>query len=360
MQTKQIACLLLLLLALAACSPNVPAIPTPDPEPTPPVEDLPDEQEFDFSRYRPNELGEIPIWMYHNIRDPEGIWVRTPDNFRQDLERFYNSGYRLVSLTDVIGNHIDIPAGTSPMVLTFDDGNANNFKLIKDQQGEIIIDPDCAVGIILAFAKKHPDMGVAATFFVHLPKPFSQSDSWYTDEHRTWKLEKLQELGMEIGNHTLNHKHLKKDIKTPEALFEQLGKPQVHLDKLLPGYKMNSLALPYGAWPDAQWRDYLYKGEYQGTPYRHDVVLKVGSTPAKPYNHLDFSPQAMPRVRASNFPDGGAKDFLDKALQRLETTRYISDGDPDIITVPEPALAKLNEESLGDKVLRTYDLDKNE
>lgn len=353
---------LLIFAMLAACSPNQPGTPPhqdppqvedpgeePEPEPEP-------EPDFDFARYQPNELGQIPIWMYHNIREPEAIWVRTPENFRADLQRFYELGYRLVSLTDVITNNIRIPAGTSPIVLTFDDGNANNFNLIKEGD-EIVVDPNCAVGIILDFAKSHPDMGTAATFFVQLPHPFSQSDSWYTAGQRQWKLEKLQEWGMEIGNHTLNHKNLKKEIKSVEQLQEQLGKPQQLLEDLLPGYKLNSLALPYGGRPKQEWTEYLHQGAYQGTHYQHDVVLLVGSTPAKPFNHVDYSPLAMPRVRASNFPDGDAKDFLDKALARLDKTRYISDGDPDIITIPEASLDKLNADSLDGKTLRTYNLE---
>jgi peptidoglycan/xylan/chitin deacetylase (PgdA/CDA1 family) len=356
--------ILIAMLFISACVPGTPSIPDPDPgkdpgieEPNPEPEPEPEpDPEFDFALYKPNELGEIPIWMYHNIREPESVWVRTPDNFRADLQRFYDLGYRLVSLTDVITNNIDIPAGTSPLVLTFDDGSANNFNLLKVDD-EIIVDPDCAVGIILDFAKKHPDMGTAATFFVQLPHPFSQSDSWYTAEHRQWKLEQLAEWGMEIGNHTLGHKNLNKEIKNLDELQEQLGKPQYLLEDLLPGYKMNALALPYGARPKAEWRDYLHQGQYQGVKYQHDVVLLVGSVPAKPYNHKDYSPMAMPRVRASNYPDGGAKDFLDKALARLGNTRYISDGDPDIITIPESFLDKLNADSLEGKTLRTYNLE---
>lgn len=363
MKSKLLAMLIILFIIITACTPSDPATP-PDPDPgiVDPGTDIEPEPEpsFDFSLYQPNELGEIPVWMYHNIKEPEAIWARTPDNFRADLLRFYNRGYRLVSLTDVITNNIDIPAGTSPIVLTFDDGNANNFNLVMDKQGEISVDPNCAVGIIRDFAELHPDMGTAATFYVHLPHPFSQSDPWYTGEHRTWKLEKLQEWGMEIGNHTLNHPHLTKEIKSPDHLLEQLGKPQQLVEELVPSYKINSLALPYGSKPKAEWQHYLHKGEYQGVNYRHDAVLLVGSVPAKPFNHMDYSPLAMPRVRASNFPDGGVGDFLDKALTRLEKTRYISDGDPDIITVPESALENLNEDSLSNKELRTYTLEEDE
>jgi peptidoglycan/xylan/chitin deacetylase (PgdA/CDA1 family) len=358
---KAFIILLLFIFVIPSCTENIPVPPDPEPLPGEDLEPEPEpEPDFDFALYQPNELGEIPIWMYHNILDPEGIWKRTPDNFRADLQRFYELGYRLVSLTDVINNNIAISAGTSPMVLTFDDGNASNFKLIKNEKGEIVVDPDCAVGIILDFAESHPDMGTAATFFVLLPHPFSQSASWYTAEQQQWKLEQLRQWGMEIGNHTLGHPNLRKDIKSSEHLVEQLGKPHQLIQELLPGYKLNALALPFGSKPKEEWREYLYSGEFNGIKYQHDVVLLVGSNPAKPYNHVNYSPQAMPRIRASNFPDGGSKDFLDKALERLEKTRYISDGDPDIITVPQSILPYLNEDSLGDKILRTYNSDPTE
>lgn len=367
MNLKLVAILLFLAVALIGCTPSTPPTP-PDPGTQPgtnPGTDPEPEPEpvFDFDLYRPNELGQIPIWMYHKIGEPESIWQRTPDNFRADLQRFYDLGYRLVSLTDVVTNNINIPAGTSPMVLTFDDGHPSHFSLIQDENGEIVVDPDCAVGIITEFAKTHPDMGTAATFFVCPPAPFSQGQKnypWYTGEHLQYKLDKLQEWGMEIGNHTRSHLHLGKDVKSEEQLVKEMGALQEWLTEKAPGYKVNSLALPLGSKPKAEWRGHLYSGEYQGVEYSHDVVLLVGSNPTKPVNHVDYVPEFMPRIRASNFPDGGAQDFLDKALNSLESKRYISDGDPDIITFPEALLPDLNQDSLGGKELRTYTLDERD
>ena len=81
--------------------------------------------------WKPNELGDIIILMYHEIGSPEGEWRRTPENFRRDLQTLYGLGYRAVSLQDVVNGRIDIPAGTSPVVLTFDDGNKGNFNYLK-------------------------------------------------------------------------------------------------------------------------------------------------------------------------------------------------------------------------------------
>lgn len=366
MKLKLLTFMLIMIFAIAACTGSDPVTPPEDPGQQP-GDDITDpgqqpepEPDFDFALYQPNELGEIPVWMYHRISKEENIWDRTPDNFRADLQRFYDLGYRLVSLTDVITNNIDIPAGTSPMVFTFDDGHPSHFRLLQDENGETSIDPDSAVGIILEFNERHPDMGTAVTFFVNFPNPFSQQDSWYSAEHRQWKLEKLLEFGMEIGNHNWRHLHLSRDINSVDHLLEEVYRPHQWIEEWLPGHSMNSLALPFGSKPKAEWQHYLHKGEYQGVKYQHDVILLVGSHPAKPFNHVDYSPLNMPRVRASNFPDGGIGDFMDRALVRLENSRYISDGDPNIITIPESALDSLNGDSLGEKELRTYTLEETQ
>lgn len=360
MRFKPLLLILLLILTVTACTSTPPASPPDDPNDSQQGQNPPDndsepdpdpEPPFDFATYQPNELGRIPVFMYHNIGEPEAEWVRTADNFRNDLQRFYDAGFRLVSMTDVINDNIDIPAGTSPLVLTFDDGPRNNFNLIKDETGEIVLDPDSAVAIILDFAERNPEMGTAATFYLNFPHPFSQTDSWYTAEHRNWKLEQLVEWGMEIGNHTYTHPHLSRDIDSEEQLLREMGGGQVFIESVLPGYKMNSLALPFGSRPKEEWQHLAHRGVYEGVEYQHDIILLVGSHPAHPPNHRDYSPRAMPRIRASNY--GG--DFLDNALKQLESNRYISDGDPDTITIPETMKEYLDAETLGDKSLRVYD-----
>ena len=50
----------------------------------------------------PNELGRVMILEYHTVDQPEERWTRTPANFRRDLERLWERGYRLVALNDVL------------------------------------------------------------------------------------------------------------------------------------------------------------------------------------------------------------------------------------------------------------------
>src|SRR5256886_11334806 len=78
----------------------------------------------------PNELGRVMILEYHKIDYPEERWTRTPENFRRDLETLYARGYRLIALNDLLDGRIIVPAGTTPVVLTFDDSSPGQFRYV--------------------------------------------------------------------------------------------------------------------------------------------------------------------------------------------------------------------------------------
>ena len=78
----------------------------------------------------PNELGRVMILEYHKIDYPEARWTRTPENFRRDLATLYAKGYRLIALGDLL-ERIMLPAGTTPIVLTFDDSSPGQFRYIE-------------------------------------------------------------------------------------------------------------------------------------------------------------------------------------------------------------------------------------
>src|SRR3954463_4143942 len=69
----------------------------------------------------PNELGRIPILEYHLLGDSDTRWHVERNHFRHDLELLYASGYRPVTVSELIDKKLDLPAGTSPVVFTFDD-----------------------------------------------------------------------------------------------------------------------------------------------------------------------------------------------------------------------------------------------
>ena len=163
-----------------------------------------------YREYKVNELGRVPIMMYHGIIDTNETkyvggnvdkdgYNRTANAFRNDLEFYYQSGYRMIRLTDYVNGKIDVELGYSPIVLTFDDGNKNNFNVLgRNSDGSLQIDPNCAVGILETFKKKYPDFNVTATFFV-MNGLFNQSE--YNEEIMKW----LVDNGYDIGSHTTNH-----------------------------------------------------------------------------------------------------------------------------------------------------------
>ncbi|HHY95332.1 MAG TPA: polysaccharide deacetylase family protein [Firmicutes bacterium] len=288
-----------------------------------------------------NELGRPLILEYHRIEPEEGRWARTPEHFHQDLERLYREGYRLVPLTDYLRGRIDLPAGLSPVILTFDDSSPGQFRLLEAGQtpppppkrngpppnplkvGERYIDPDCAVGVLLDFAAQHPDFGRAATFYVLFPTPFGQADCWQE------KLKFLVDVGMEIGNHTYSHASLK-DLKGPD-IQKELALPQRKVAEVIPGYQLRSLALPFGEGPRKEAdKALLMHGEHEGTAYHHLGVVLVGAEPAPSWASRNFRPQAIPRVQA-------IPEELDKWLSYLAShpdDRYVSDGNPRTLSYP--------------------------
>ena len=160
----------------------------------------------------PNELGRVMILEYHKIDRPENRWTRTPENFRRDLQRLWERGYRLIKLGDFLDGKIALPGGTTPVILTFDDSSPGQFRYVE-HQGEWVIDPDCAVGIIEAFARAHPEFGRATTFYV-LPGAVPPNRLFNQPALATRKLAYLAANGYEIGNHTLWHANLSRVSRT--------------------------------------------------------------------------------------------------------------------------------------------------
>ncbi len=299
---------------------------------------------------RPNEAGEVMILMYHNIGSEEGEWTRTPDNLRKDLLTLYEKGYRVVSLKDFVNNDIDIEAGKTPVVITFDDGNENNFRIIKDGNGEDIIDPDSAIGILEDFKKEYPDFGLTATFFIFGENPFRQA------EFRDYKLNYLVENGYDIGNHTIDHRSMK-NIENKEKIQEALARQVKIVNKILPEYQVNTYALCYGERPkNKDLEIYLEKGSHEGVSYENIAILNVGWNPAPSPITKKFNPLSLPRIRASEtkVDNVGLYNWLEY-FDKNPGKRYISDGVREVITAPKDFEEAIDLDRLGGKELYIYE-----
>ncbi len=285
-----------------------------------------------------NELGKVPIMMYHgikNMKDSETNYIggnvdkdgysRTAESFRKDLEFYYQKGYRMIKLSDYIEGKIDVPYGKSPIILTFDDGNDNNIKVTGlDEDGNIIIDPNSAVGILESFKKKYPDYNVTAIFFV-TANLFNQPE--YNEKILNW----LVDNGYEVGNHTKGHNNFTKiDTETSE---EVIGYMYEKLSSIIGDKYSKIVALPFGSPYNKTHENYshILNSTYNGKTYTTVAALRVGWEPeVSPFNK-DFDPTFLKRCRAY---DNNGKDFdIDMVFNTiLEKSRYISDANIDTIT----------------------------
>jgi len=282
----------------------------------------------------PNELGRIMILEYHKIDYPEERWTRTPENFRRDLETLYAKGYRLISLGDLLDRRIKLPAGTTPVVLTFDDSSPGQFRYIE-ANGAAQIDPKSGLGILEAFIAEKPDFGRAATFYV-LPGASKPNRLFNQPEYEGRKLQYLVSRGYEIGNHTLWHANL---AKYPEATVRaQVAEAQVWIQRHVPDYRTRTIALPHGAYPsDVNW---VLNGSAKGTTYSHDAVLMVaGGAAPSPFSRA-FDPLHLPRIQAVGRELAYWIDYFDKNPGE----RFVSDGDPSAVTVPAARRDRLRTE----------------
>ncbi len=112
-----------------------------------------------------------------------------------------------------------------------------------------------------------------------------------------------------------------------------------------------------GARPPEEIRHFILDGSFEGHEYHYKLALAVGqSGAAAAPNNKKFDPLNIPRVRGSD----DAETDLGWTLRFYEESpeyRYVSDGDPNRISVPEEYKDNVNLDSLGDKELYVYSVE---
>ena len=298
-----------------------------------------------------NELGRVPVMMYHGIVnkkssetsytggnvDKDG-YNRTVEAFKEDLEFYYQNGYRMIRAIDYVNGIIDVPYGKSPIVLTFDDGNTNNIKVNGiSEDGEIIIDENSAVGVLESFKKKYPDFNVTATFFVN-GSLFQQSE--YNEKILKW----LVENGYDIGNHTKTHVNFS-NASTNES-EEEVGFVYNKLDAIIPDKYVKLVALPFGS-PYKKTHanfSHIINSNYNGINYETVSTFRVGWMPDYSPFSKDFDKEFIMRVRA--YDNNGVDFDIDASFRILEKNKYVSDGNVDTIVIKESDASYLNDTNL--------------
>ncbi|MBC7843241.1 MAG: polysaccharide deacetylase family protein [Gemmatimonadaceae bacterium] len=232
-------------------------------------------------------MGKVPVLMVHVVSDHDAAWTVTKVRFQRTLELLYAHDYRPITVAQLIDKRIDMPSGKRPVVFTFDDASPSQFGYIE-RNGTLEVDPESAVGMWLAFTRKHPDWKPRATFcmlsgaeagrsFFGNKNIDGQQDAW-----RFRKVRFLRDHGFELCNHTLWHANLS---KYPDAFVqEQIARGQLAIDSAVPGYRVRTFALPLGKWPKN--RALAQKGEWRDpksgvvTKYSYDAILEVAGGPS--------------------------------------------------------------------------------
>ena len=185
----------------------------------------------------------VPILMYHEVKlTKAGKDVIMPYEFESDLKYLKSSGYKTVTMSDLIDYVYKGRAlPEKPVVLSFDDGYLNNyvyvFPMLKKYR----------MKIVLSIIGKNTDD------FTNIP------DNNIDYSHVTWKqINEMIDSGLvEIQNHTYNMHTItksrfgcaKKSGETQthyaQVLENDIGRLQDEI-KLFTGYTPSTFTYPYG------------------------------------------------------------------------------------------------------------------
>jgi hypothetical protein len=282
----------------------------------------------DSAKLPANHTGRIPVLEYHVIGGTKNeLYTRTVESFKADLEDVYKRGYRPINISQLLDKDFsDVPAGMSPVVFVFDDASPSQFRYIEGADGKLTIDPTSAVGIWLDFGKTHPGWKNRATFCMlngaSAGHNFFGDNPKFEGQKKAWRFQKVKWLadnGFELCDHTVWHARLDKFNDT--VIQQQIGANAMAIDSAVPGYKVRTMALPYGIWPknrqlawEGTWTDPKTKQTHN---YKFEAVLEVAGGPTKsPYDPA-FNPHSITRVQAVGNDIHKTLDQLDASKSRF-------------------------------------------
>jgi len=185
-----------------------------------------------ISRYLHRDAGQHgpAILMYHSVThckgNPDWPWAVSMQNFVNQLDFLLAEGWSTPTIAELVREPDRWTGRTA--VITFDDGYVDNLMATDELRKR----------------------GMRATWFI-VTGSIGQRPAWRSESQPTGRLlncdelNTLQEVGMEIGAHTHNHKRLT-ELKNAEILRE-LTTSRDTLGDIL-GIAPKSFAYPYGAW----------------------------------------------------------------------------------------------------------------
>jgi len=313
----------------------------------------------------------VPVLMYHEMGNRGGRYSITPREFEGQLEDMRRAGFFLINLSELLrGDFSRVPTGKRPVVLTFDDSDPGQFRILPDGR----IDPLSAVGVLEKYRREHPEFGSGAAFFIFAhdgrgSSIFFQPERWglldaFCDRYklsakgrgwgrlRLWqvKLRWLVANGYEVGNHTVTHADLAK--LDPVGIAREIGVCQLLLDEAVGETRgLNPLPLwglcyPFGSIPlDAEAYMLCREGDYEGRHYRFDYAVAAwgGMCPHPDTEEFAAARWRIPRVEMHAVRGGGGLDTRWLTLYADSYIKEAAEGDWPIRDLLTASLASINE-----------------
>jgi peptidoglycan/xylan/chitin deacetylase (PgdA/CDA1 family) len=295
-----------------------------------------------------NEMGLVLVIVYNKISaDATDSSTRTPQQLHDDLAFLGSQGFYPVNISDLQTGDIDIPAGKSPVAVTFDGSSPGQYRILDDGT----LDPASAIGVmqeLITGGYWHPK----ATFFCLLDVVPSENELFGQTERQQEKIRNLVDWGYEVGSNTMTDLNL--SGATEDSIRSELARSQAALGDLIgSAYAVTSLALPDGKYPRAL--ALLGSGVWQETadkqvPYKYTAVVSLDKTPCPSPFSTNFNAMNIPRTAI-------AGENLSIAIDELKRTKgmlYISDGDPTTVSAPYSLDSSLGRprDNLGRPVVR--------
>jgi peptidoglycan/xylan/chitin deacetylase (PgdA/CDA1 family) len=176
----------------------------------------------------------VPILAYHKVGETEEAYSVAPADFERQMRHLAEEGYTAVTLAALV-DHMTAgrPLPPKPVVITFDDGYADNY------------------ATALPILKKY---GLRATVFV-------VTDFLGEETYMTWdEVKAMRAAGTEIGSHTLAHRDL--TGLPPDERLKDLAASKAGLEWRLDA-PVKFLAYPFGRF-DAPTIAALKQAGYRG------------------------------------------------------------------------------------------------
>lgn len=283
---------------------------------------------------RPNELGRIPVIMYHSVDDTRPIDSRglniSKATFRKHLAIFHKHGMYPVNMRDLRSHSTmsSIPKGMVPVVLTFDDGRRSQFVMRPDGTPH----PDSALGIFESFIRNTAPMWQRRASFYVMPKSSYNLEPFQQRGMAPVKLNYLVDNGYEVGNHTWSHRSLRRMTESQVAV--EVIRCFYGIRALCPRATMDTLCIPFGEYPRfAAWRQVLENPMHQSTKLNALVLMAWGGPCYSPFD------KRFDRIRVTRI--GVSPNELEQTIEHLSKTGtwYVSGGTPGVLHV-DPKLTK--------------------